>query len=290
MVYYAQGMELEVVSLAFHGEANDVAVCRDRLSASDTLYTLLAVRDRACARNLLTVLESGRRTGESPYLFCFSQNEDMLFLCTYREERRLSAFAAGQMTTPEAGEAICINLVVACLSTGLPWPLLYLVLEQGCIQIAKDNSIAFTMNLDLSRLEPDRTEKDCVQSCAGLLLELLEGPAAVSGRRKKLKSYELIWKKTGKNAYTGFPELYQDIKVTALPKTRRSLRGKLAIFLRDNRDRLFRLLLAVCILLTIAAGVVLVSQLIFGEVPLLRLFHHTFDVIGTENLHQGGRP
>ena len=290
MVYYAQGMELEVVSLAFHGEANDVAVCRDRLSASDTLYTLLAVRDRACARNLLTVLESGRRTGESPYLFCFSQNEDMQFLCTYREERRLSAFAAGQMTTPEAGEAICINLVVACLSTGLPWPLLYLVLEQGCIQIAKDNSIAFTMNLDLSRLEPDRTEKDCVQSCAGLLLELLEGPAAVSGRRKKLKSYELIWKKTGKNAYTGFPELYQDIKVTALPKTRRSLRGKLAIFLRDNRDRLFRLLLAVCILLTIAAGVVLVSQLIFGEVPLLRLFHHTFDVIGTENLHQGGRP
>lgn len=290
MVYYAQGMELEVVSLAFHGEANDVAVCRDRLSASDTLYTLLAVRDRACARNLLTVLESGRRTGESPYLFCFSQNEDMLFLCTYREERRLSAFAAGQMTTPEAGEAICINLVVGCLSTGLPWPLLYLVLEQGCIQIAKDNSIAFTMNLDLSRLKPDRTEKECVQSCARLLLELLEGPAAVSGRRKKLKSYELIWKKTGKNAYTGFPELYQDIKVTALPKTRRSLRSKLAIFLRDNRDRLFRLLLAVCILLAIAAGVVLVSQLIFGEVPLLRLFHHTFDVIGTENLHQGGRP
>ena len=38
-----------------------------------------------------------------------------------------------------------------------------------------------------------------------------------------------------------------------------------------------------------AAVVVLLSQLIFGDVPLLRLFRHTFDVIGTENLHQGGR-
>ena len=28
MVYYAQGMELEVVSQAFHGSVNDVAVCR----------------------------------------------------------------------------------------------------------------------------------------------------------------------------------------------------------------------------------------------------------------------
>ena len=46
MVYYAQGMELEVVSQAFHGSVNDVAVCRDRLSASGTLYTLLAVHDR----------------------------------------------------------------------------------------------------------------------------------------------------------------------------------------------------------------------------------------------------
>lgn len=46
MVYYAQSMELEVISQAFHGSANDVVVCRGRLSASGTLYTLLAVHDR----------------------------------------------------------------------------------------------------------------------------------------------------------------------------------------------------------------------------------------------------
>ena len=290
MVYYAQGMELEVVSQAFHGSVNDVAVCRDRLSASGTLYTLLAVHDRECARKMLMVMEDSQRTGEASCLLQFSQNETMLFLFPYREERKFSAFAAGQMTSPEAGEAICINLVMECLSTSLPWPLLYLVLEQDCVQIAKDNTVYFTTILDLKDLEPARTERNCVSSCARLLLDLLAGPVAGGRHRsRKLKSFELIRKKTGKNAYTGFPELYQDIKVTALPQVKPSLKSRFHVFWNNNRDRLFRILLALCVLLAVAAVVVLISQLIFGDVPLLRLFRHTFDVIGTENLHQGGR-
>lgn len=289
MVYYTQDMELEVISQVFHGSVNDVAVCRDRQSASGTLYTLLVIHDRKCVCKMLKIMEESQRTGESPCLLNFSQNETMLFIFPYREERKFSAFAAGQMTSPEAGESICINLVMECLSNGLPWPLLYLVLEQDCVQIAKDNTIYFTLILDLKDLEPERTEKNCVSSCARLLLGLLAGPVAGGRRqRKKLKSFELIWKKMRKNAYTGFPELYQDIKVTALPQARPSLKKRARFFLWDNRDRLFRLLLLLCILLAIVAVGILVSHLIFGDVPLLRLFHHTFDVIGTENLHQGG--
>ena len=291
MIYYAHNMELEVISQVFHGSVNDVVVCRDRLSASGTCYTLLAVHDRECARRLLTVMEDSQRSGESSCLLQFSQNETMLFLFPYREERKFSAFAAGQMTSPEAGEAICINLVMECLSTNLPWPLLYLVLEQDCVQIAKDNTVYFTVVLDLEDLEPTRTERNCVSSCARLLLDLLAGPVAGGGRRrrKKLKSFELIQKKMGKNAYTGFPELYQDIKLTALPQMKTSLKSRFRIFWQNSRDQLFRILLVLCILLAIVAAVVLISQLIFGDVPLLRLFRHTFDVIGTENLHQGGR-
>lgn len=289
MIYYAQNMELEVISQAFHGSANDVVVCRDRLSASGTLYTLLVIHDRKCARKMLTVMEDNQRSGESACLLQFSQNETMLFLFPYREERKFSAFAPGQMTSPETGEAICVNLVMECLATDLPWPLLYLVLEQDCVQIAKDNTVYFTVSLDLNDLDPTRTERNCVSSCAQLLLDLLAGPIAGGRSRKKLKSYELIWKKMGKNAYTGFPELYQDIKLTALPQVKPSLKNRLRILWTNSRDRLFRILLVLCILLAIAAAVVLISQLIFGDVPLLRLFQHTFDMIGTENLHQGGR-
>ena len=63
MVYYPQGMELEVVSRVFHGSVNDVDVCRDRLSEAGALYLLLAVHDRDCARRMLTVAEENRRSG-----------------------------------------------------------------------------------------------------------------------------------------------------------------------------------------------------------------------------------
>lgn len=286
MVYYAQGMELEVVSEAFRGAVNDVLVCRDRLSASGTLYTVLALHDRDYARKMLAVLENSGAAGESPCLLRFSQNETLLFVFPYREERKFSAFAKGQAVTPRVGEGIGVNLVMECLSAGLPWPLLYLVLSQDCVQIAKDNTIYFTMLLDLADLDPERNEKNCVSCCARLLLELLE-PSA-KRRRKRLKSYELIRRKSGKNVYNGFPELYQDIKVTALPAKKSSLKTRASIFWQDHRDGLFRLLLVLCVLLVLAAAVVLASHLLFGEIPLLRLFQNSFDVIGTENLHQGG--
>ena len=158
MVYYAQGMELEVVSEAFRGPVNDVLICRDRLSASGTRYTLLAVHDRVCARNLLAVLENSEAAGESPCLLRFSQNETLLFAFLYREERKFSAFARGQAATPGLGESICVNLVMECLSAGLPWPLLYLVLRQDGVQIAKDNTVYFTLLLDLAELDPERSE------------------------------------------------------------------------------------------------------------------------------------
>ena len=286
MVYYAQGMELEVVSEAFRGPVNDVLICRDRLSASGTRYTLLAVHDRVCARSLLAVLENSEAAGESPCLLRFSQNETLLFAFLYREERKFSAFARGQAATPGLGESICVNLVMECLSAGLPWPLLYLVLSQDGVQIAKDNTVYFTLLLDLADLDPERSEKNCVSCCARLLLELLE-PAA-KRRRKRLKIYELIRRKSAKYVYNGFPELYQDIKVTALPAKKTSLKTKAAVFWQDRRDGLFRLLLVLCAVLALAAAAALVSNLLFGEIPLLRLFQHRFDVIGMENLHRGG--
>ena len=65
MIYFPEGMELEEVSVVFQGSVNDVVVCRDRRSAAGTLYTLLAIHDRECARKMLEVMENGQK-GESP--------------------------------------------------------------------------------------------------------------------------------------------------------------------------------------------------------------------------------
>jgi hypothetical protein len=292
MIYYPQGMELEVVSQLLRGSVNDVVVCRDRLSASGTLYTLLVIHDRECARKMLTVMEENQRTGEAPCILRFAQNEQMLFLFPYREERRFSAFAPGQVTGPVVAEQIGINLVMECLSTGYPWPILGLILEQDCVQISKDNRVYFTVNLDLEDLSTAMNEHHCCSRCAQLLLGLLSAPTpgskGKSQKKKQLKSYELIRKKSQKGAYYSFPELYQDIKLASLPAEKRSWKSRARIAWRDHKDRLFRVLLALCVLLVIVVLLMLLSQLIFGDIPLLRLFRHTFDVIGTENLHRGG--
>ena len=290
MVYSCERMELEVVSELFRGSVNDVAVCRNRLSPAGALYTLLIVHDRACARTMLQVMETGERSGESPCITYMTQNEKMIFVFPYREERKFSAFARGQAATHGAAESIGINLVMACLSSGLPWPLLYLALEQDCVQISRENSVYFTPNLDLKDLDPAKNERRCVSACARLLLELLDTSDGKKGgrRNKQLKSHELIRKKSAKNAYGGFPELYQDIKLAALPAEKAGMKSRIKGIWRRNRDRLFRVLLVICILLVVLALAMLATQLIFGDIPWLRLFRHTFDVIGTENLHAGG--
>ena len=289
MVYYPEGMELEVISVVLRGSVNDVLICRDHLSAAGTLYTVLAVHDRECARNMMQVVENGQRGEEPVYTVRFAQNDTLLFALPYREERKFSTFVAGQNLTPVVSERICVNLVMECLSSNLPWPLLYLVLQQEQIHIAKDNTVYFGHSLDLSALRPEVTEKDCIALCAKGLLTVLSAP--VSGKRrnrKQLKSYELIRKKTEKKVYNVFPELYQDIKVTALPPKKAPLKTRILGTWRRNRDTCFKILVVLCVILVFITAVMLISQLMFGDIPLLRLLQNCFDVIGTENLHQGG--
>ena len=285
MVYYAEGKELEVVSTVFCGSVNDVYICRNRTSASGALYTLLVVRDRECAKKML-LLE--REDGESAWLMHFAQNEELIFAFPFREERKFSAFARGQAVGAEVAESICVNLVMECLSANLPWPLLYLVLEQDGVQIAQDNTVYFTMCLDLAALDTDRTEQNCVSSCARLMMELLDVSAAPPRKKGLVKSFELITKKSAKNAYSAFPELYRDIKLTAIPEEKPTLLNRAKGAWRRNRDILFRVLLVLCAVLVIVALAALATQMIYGEIPWLRIFQNTFDVIGTENLHVGG--
>ncbi len=288
MIYYPQGMELEVVSELFRGSVNDAVVCRDRRSASGEMYTLLVIHDRECAMKLLGVLEKNTRSGGNPCIMNFAQNDELLFMFPYREERKISSFAKGQITDITVGEKIAINFVMECLSVALPWPLLHLVLEQELVNITQDNSVYFTMNINLEKLDAECEEKKCVTECIYMLMELFEAP--VIGKRKRNKqtiSFELIRKKSAKGAYSCFPELYQDIRLTAMSVKRLSLTKGFRGFWLRNRDGIFRILLVFCIVLAIVALLMLVTQMIFGDIPWLRLFRHTFDIIGTQDLHRG---
>lgn len=283
VVYDAGNMLLSPIWEAFRGPVNDVVVCRDLKSPVGARYTLLVVRDRACVKQMLTVFDQSERVsseGRPPYLLRFAQGDELCFVFEYREERKLSAFAAGQMTTPVLRETVAVNLVMECLSSPLPYPLLQLVLTQDCVQIEKDNSVYFTPLVNLSELDPSATEAECAACCAQLLLSILEPRG-----RGRLKSYELIRKKSAKRAYSGLPELYHDVKVTSIPPQKQGWRNRLKAAWLRNKDRVFRLLLVLCVAAVLCALVLLISQLIFGDIPLFRLFEPSFEVIGTETLN-----
>lgn len=283
MIYQTDSMMLNSVREVFSGTFNDVVVCQDMNARHAAYYTLLVIKDRDCAKTMLRVLDASERTASDesqPAMWCFSQNEELIYVFPYRRERSLAAFAEGQMVSFQMREATCVNLVMECLSSPLPYPLLYLVLEQNNLHIEKDNNVYFSYYFDLEQLDPDITEADCAQRCAYYILDLLD----TAPRKKRLKSLELIRKKLDKGAYRGLPELYRDIKVTSLPDRKPGLKARLRRLWRDHRDGLFRLLLVLCVLAALLALIALVSQLIFGDIPFLRIFEKRFEVIGTESL------
>lgn len=284
MIYRTDGMVLSGIRKVFHGALNDVEVCEDTASPARTRYTLLSVMDRNCAKTLLKVFDSSQKrgpNGEPPYLKIFSSGETLCFLFEYRAERRLASFGAGQLTSAVLRELISVNLIMACLTSSLPYPLLYLALAPENIHLAMDNSIYLTPYFDLSQMDPSKMEAQCTDRCVEVLLDVLE-----SGSGKKLKSFELLRKKAQKNAYRNFPELYRDVRLTAVPVQKNSFAARARGWWKRNKDRVFRILLVLCVVSAILALVIFVFQLFFKDVPFFRLFEHSFDKIGTERLNQ----
>ena len=91
-------------------------------------------------------------------------------------------------------------------------------------------------------------------------------------------------KKISRKSYDRFTELYKDIRITAVPKKKRGIRKRIKAWFVRRQDGLFRLLLCICLFLAILALVSLISQLLFGDIPWLRLLFNGFKTIGTESL------
>lgn len=282
MIYQVDQMKLAVISEKFRGKINDVLVLQDLHSPMGTRYIALVLHDseyRKKALNILYGADSGNY--RRPFIKQFFYNEQMITLFPYREERKLLSFGPGQMENIYSLEEVAHNLVVECISSQIPYPFMYLMLEEKNVHINRDNSIYFVMGMDLSKLDEKKGETHCVNSCAKLLLELLEASGKSSA---KSASYELIRKKMLRHAYTAFPELYYDIQLTASEKEKPTLGQRFSTFWRKHKDGFFKFLLVFCVIALITAIIMLLTQIIFGDIPFLRLFEKGFSWIGTEDL------
>lgn len=277
MVYQSEQMTYNSVRKVFHGKVNDVEICESAINGPSAYYTLLLIKDHEIVKELVRVLES------TPEGSCcqdfFDTPEGFCAIFGYVKERRLEDFFMAKDMSLATCEEICLNLVVQCMTSGIPYPLLQLILEQRQIELRRDNSVALNWCLDLEKLDEQCDEAHCVMQCALIIRDMLEKKIT-----KKNVGYKLLAKKIPRQSYVSFRELYKDIRLATSSAGKRSLWARFKAFLNEHEGMIFRIILITCSILIIAALVVLISKAVWGDIPLLRLFYNTFNKIGTESL------
>ncbi len=279
MFYQSQRMKLECKRIVNKSDINDIYICQDVNSAAKTLYTLLVIKEHNTAKKYLKVFEDAEVSAQDSYVESFADGNHLCIVFEYKQERPLNAFYMGSSYTLTECEEICINVLLTCISSKLPYPILYLILKQNQLNFSKDHSVYFGYQIDLTELDDTITERDCVVECASVLLKMLEPQAS-----QKAYSYRLLEKKISRKSYDRFTELYKDIRITAAPAKKRGIIRRIKDWFIYHQDTFMRILMIICLILGTIAILSLISQLIFGDIPWLRLFFNGFKKIGTESL------
>lgn len=280
MRFQSDRMILNCIQTVFQNEKTDVYICVDETGAGDSTYTVIAIKDHELSKQILvSSMEEGIE--ESEYLVDhFSAYGMDVLVFPYSPKRPLLDFYFGNTLTLEQAEDVCRNVVLTAIQCRLPSPLLYMVLSQNLLQMSKDRSVFLSYEMNFDEFDAGKNEKDCVVLCARLLIKLLEGKTT-----QKAITYQLLKKRSRSQGYTSFAQLYKDVIIAGSPGKRRGIVARLRSWFIKNKDALFVILMWLCIALAFAAIAALITQLIMGDVPWLRVFFNGFKVIGTEHLN-----
>ncbi|MCR5101268.1 MAG: hypothetical protein K6B41_07915 [Butyrivibrio sp.] len=281
MIFESSKMRLEVISTKSLTDANDCYICKDLNSPGESLYTVIVLKDHELIRN---VLEAFRKMGDynsEMLVDSFAYMGRHIIVFPYRRERNLFDFYAGDSYKLSQCEEICSNTIISCMTSGLPYPLLYLILVQKELNLSADNTIYLGFAMDMADFDPEITEKECVVECAKILMFLLEPKAS-----QKVNSYVLLQKKSSNRSYSKFAELYRDITIAAVGQKKQGLISRFKAWFSLYSNTIFGILFWVCVILGIFALSILLSRLLLGNGSWIRLLFNNFKRIGTESLLQ----
>lgn len=270
-------VNIKQIATLMECEANDVVLC---YGFDGEILLGLKIKDRSLNVEILSVFaESGTKSSSLPasgYI-----EEDMVFLFPYREERLLMNFiekddAMGPST--EGRLKVAREFTEVCIYSDLPFPLLYPVLSQSRINIDKNGEIYPDMCIDLVEFSTERTQQDCVTVLASMLCSFFEN---AKGKNAELK--KLIAQKIERQSYSTFEEVYRDIRIFESIEKEKGLMNRLRQ-LSVSQDSMYKFLKVCAFVVILFLLVVVVSMVIYGDVPLLRLFRNGFSQIGTRFL------
>ena len=274
-------MQLKTLSVVKSGKSGEILICEDTAGKNKLQYTVLTLEDHEKVHGILSAYANASYIESPTYYDMYSDGGRYVIVYPYVHERPLNQFYRGDVLSLSECEEICLNLIVSCMTSNLPWQLLYLVLKQRQIHLSVDRQVSLGYCIDLSEFKESVTETECVQQCAKILLEILEPKAD-----RKANSYILLKKKTERSTYFHFTELYKDVRAAMTPKRGGGIFLRIKLWAARNKDTIFRILFRVSIVLAIFVIITFLTNLIFGDVPWLRLFIRSFERIGLESLTQ----
>ena len=281
MVFESGKMSLLPVATKSRGEVNDVYICRDLSSPGGILYTVIVIHRHEIVRSILEMFRLSGRTGEGVLIDDFSIGDKHALVFPYHRERPLMDFYEGDTLTLSQCEEVCISTILACITSDLPYPILYILLKNGELQIAGDRSVFFGYEMDLSELNPDIGESECTDECAHIVLKLLEPKAGQTAT-----SYYLLERKTANGSYDKFTDLYRDITIAAVSNKKITPLTVIRLWIKRNSDRIIGVLFWISLILGIIALSILISRFFLNGNSWIRLLFNTFKQIGTESLLQ----
>ena len=281
MIYESDKMRLLPVSTKFVGQVNDCYICRDLKSSGGILYTTIVIHDHDVVRRVLEMFRLSNRNGKEILVDEFAMSDKHILVFPYHNERPLFDFYEGESLTLSQCEDVCISTILACITCDLPYPIVYLLLTGGMLNLASDRSVYFGYEMDLSKLEDTISEKECTDICAKILLKMLEPKAG-----QKATSYYLLQKKTANSSYMRFPDLYRDVTIAAVSKKKITVWFLIKLWIKRNSDTIIGVLFWISVILGLVTLSIIFSRLLLGGNSWFRLLFNTFKKIGTESLLQ----
>ncbi len=268
-------MRLKLTATYKEGNVNDIYIYQDIKSSDYRKYILWTVKSREIIK-ILAAME------ELACVNAFAGEEGMCYLFTYMEPRPVMKFFRGEEKTFKDYIGIYRNIVSLCMTEKSSYPILYLLIKEKQIQMSRNGEVYFTYLICLDELDENITEEDCVRECAYFLLELMEEWDNKTCR-------QLIKKKADHNTYHSFAELYQDIGLLTEKKKYKLSERLFYSFSRLDegiKRRWIKIFLRLAVIVAVLAAVILLSRLIFGDIPGFRFLSPAFQRIGTESLRQ----
>ena len=281
MIFESGKMRLYLVATKFVGEVSDCYICRDLASSGGILYTTIVIHDHEVVRRVLELFKFSGRDGSETLVDSFAFGDKHVLVFPYHKERPLFDFYEGGSLSLAQCEDICINTILACITSDLPYPILYLLLSGNMLNLSNDNSVFFGYEMDLKDLDESISEKECTDICAKILYRLLEPK-----RGQKATSFYLLEKKVANGSYHRFTDLYRDITIAAVSKKKITPLFIIRLWIKRNADTIIGVMFWISLILGIFALSIIISRLFLGGTSWFRLFFNTFKKIGTESLLQ----